>query len=58
MNDDDARRRLQGFPLDEHKQATKPEPAINWEALIVLALTVAIAYFVVFPVLNWLIRLL
>lgn len=58
MSDDEFKRRLGGFPLDEHKDAEGHQPAINWGALLVILLTIGIAYFVFFPILNWFIRLL
>jgi len=54
LKDDDLKSRLSGFPLDEHKKATGPEPAINWEALFVIVFTFVLVWFVWAPIVGWL----
>jgi len=54
LNEDDPRKRLQGFPLDEHKRATGRQPAINWGPLFVVAFTFVAIYFVWAPIVGWL----
>ena len=47
------------FPLDEHKKpGNENEPAINWEAVAIIALTLVLAYFVFIPAFRWLIGLI